>query len=170
MNPNQRYPSVLAVYPNTRGFAFVLFESSLSPIDWGVKETRGPRKNARCLEKITVIVGRYLPNVLVIQNTSLQGTPRAGRIRKLNEAVAKLAEKLQIPFRAYSRADVLEAFGPFGVRNKHEIAEVIAKHIPAFQRYVPPPRKPWMSEDARMGLFDAAALALTFFKAQGGLG
>jgi hypothetical protein len=39
-----------------------------------------------------------------------------------------------------------------------------AKHIPAFERHVPPPRKPWMSEDARMGLFDAAALALIFFQ------
>ena len=28
----------------------------------------------------------------------------------------------------------------------------------------PPPRKPWMSEDRRMGLFDAAALALVFFQ------
>ncbi|WP_156527887.1 hypothetical protein [Bradyrhizobium stylosanthis] len=43
-------------------------------------------------------------------------------------------------------------------------AERIAKHIPAFEQYVPPPRKPWMSEDRRMGLFDAAALALTFFQ------
>jgi hypothetical protein len=44
------------------------------------------------------------------------------------------------------------------------MAEVIAKHIPAFVRYVPPPRKPWMSEDARRELFDAAALALVFFQ------
>jgi hypothetical protein len=41
-------------------------------------------------------------------------------------------------------------------------------HIPAFERYVPPPRKPWKSEDARMGIFDAAALALTFFKDEAG--
>ena len=29
--------------------------------------------------------------------------------------------------------------------------------------YLPPIRKIWKSEDSRMGLFDAAALALTFF-------
>ena len=29
--------------------------------------------------------------------------------------------------------------------------------------YVPPERKPWMSEDPRMGIFDAAALAWMYF-------
>jgi hypothetical protein len=46
---------------------------------------------------------------------------------------------------------------------KHKIAEAIAKHIPALDLYVPPARKPWMSENARMGIFDAAALAWLFF-------
>jgi hypothetical protein len=52
--------------------------------------------------------------------------------------------------------------------NKQIIAEAIARHVPAFERYVPPPRKPWMSEDARMGLVDAAALGLVFFQREGG--
>jgi hypothetical protein len=46
---------------------------------------------------------------------------------------------------------------------KHRIAETIAGHIPALKLYVPPARKAWMSEDARMGIFDAAALAWVFF-------
>jgi hypothetical protein len=54
-----------------------------------------------------------------------------------------------------------------GFANKQMLAGLIAKHIPAFERHVPPPRKPWMSEDARMGLFDAAALALVFFQKAG---
>ena len=47
---------------------------------------------------------------------------------------------------------------------KDAIAEAIVKHVPAFARYLPPVRKPWMSEDKKMGLFDAAALALTFIQ------
>jgi hypothetical protein len=39
----------------------------------------------------------------------------------------------------------------------------IAKRMPAFEPFQPAPRKPWQSEDARMGIFDAAALALTFY-------
>ena len=44
------------------------------------------------------------------------------------------------------------------------IAETIAKRIPMFASYVPPIRKIWNGEDRRMGLFDAAALALAFYK------
>jgi hypothetical protein len=46
---------------------------------------------------------------------------------------------------------------------KHRLAETIARRIPGLQLYVPPVRKPWMSEDARMGIFDAAALASVYF-------
>jgi hypothetical protein len=48
--------------------------------------------------------------------------------------------------------------------SKQMIAGAIAKNIPAFHRYLPPPRKPWKSEDARMGMFDAAALGIVFFQ------
>jgi hypothetical protein len=66
--------------------------------------------------------------------------------------------------RTYSRAKVVEHFEEFGATTKQEIAQTIAKHIPALNLYVPPARKPWMSQDARMGLFDAAALAWMFFQ------
>jgi hypothetical protein len=100
----------------------------------------------------------------VLQDTSAQGTLRARRIIKLNAAIATLALGRGIPVYAYSRDEVQDAFANFGVTTKQGLAEIIAKHIPAFERYVPLPRKPWKSEDARMGIFDAAALALTFFQ------
>jgi hypothetical protein len=169
MNQVRRYAVVLSVYLNTRGFAFVLFEGPLSPFDWGVKEVRGRGKHGRCLAKIEGIFGRYQPDILVLQDTSPSGTDRAPRINRLNAAVATLGEGRGMPVYSYSREVVLSAFGYLGAANKQSIAEVIAKHIPAFERFVPPPRKPWMSEDARMGLFDAAALALVFFHRIGGV-
>ena len=76
----------------------------------------------------------------------------------------ELADQKEIPAVQYSRTQAQRCFAQFGATTKLEIAVVIAEHIPAFERYVPPVRKPWMSEEARMGLFDAAALALTFFQ------
>jgi hypothetical protein len=168
MNGIRRYALVLSVYLNARGFAFVLFQSSLSPFDWGVKEVRGRRKHSRCIAKFITIIGRHEPNILVLQDTSPNGTRRVRRVTKLNATIAALAEGRGIPVYAYSRENVHEAFGYLGAVNKQTIAEAIAKHIPAFERYVPPPRKPWKSEDARMGLFDAAALGLVFFQKEGG--
>jgi hypothetical protein len=168
MNTLRRYAFVLAVYLNARGFAFILFEGPLAPLDWSVRELRGPRKHTRCIGKIVAILDQYLPDVLILQDTSDQGTARAPRIAKINADIAALARARGLPVFAYSREKVRQAFASFGVTNKQALAEIIAKHIPAFERYVPPPRKRWKSEDARMGLFDAAALALTFFQEASG--
>src|SRR5262245_46393413 len=51
---------------NTRGFAFVLFEGPLAPVDWSVREARGSRKDARCLARVSAILDQYLPDVLVV--------------------------------------------------------------------------------------------------------
>jgi Holliday junction resolvasome RuvABC endonuclease subunit len=164
MNRLRRYELVLAIYPNTSGFAFVLFEGSLSPVDWGVTTIRGRDRNGRCLQIIASMFARHEPDVLVLQDTLVGGTRRSKRVTNLNAAIFKLAELNNIPVRTYSRASVRLAFSYLGSASKHAIAETIAKHIPAFERYLPPPRKPWMTEDTRMGLFDAAALMLTFFQ------
>jgi hypothetical protein len=68
-----------------------------------------------------------------------------------------------LPIYRFSRAEVRAVFSYLGITTKQAIAEAIAKHIPALERYLPPIRKPWMPEDARMGLFDAVALAWVFF-------
>ena len=163
MISRKRYDLVLAIHLQSRGFAFVLFEGWLSPVDWGVFEARGAGKNARCLTRIASLLELHTPYVLVLQDTSERGTRRANRIRELNRRVAELAGQHDMLVRTYSRAQVAEYFEDLGAITKHRIAETIAKHIPALKSFVPPARKPWMSENARMGIFDAAALAWVFF-------
>lgn len=98
---------------------------------------------------IAAVLERFRPDVLVLQDMSSTGTRRAYRMRELNAGIGELAEDRGIPVHVFSRAQVRETFEPFGLTSKHFIAETIAKHIPAFDRYLPPRRKPWMSEDAR---------------------
>ena len=165
MNHTRRYLLALSLHLNTRGFAFVLFESPLSPFDWGTPEIRGARKHERCLKKITAIIDQYVPEALVLQDMSEQGTRRAQRIVNLNAAITALANSHELPVFVYSREIVRETFfQQYGVTTKQDIAEIIAKSIPAFERYLPSPRKPWQSEDARMGLFDAAGTGLVFYQ------
>jgi len=159
----RRYDLVLAIHLQSRGFAFVLFEGWLAPVDWGVQESRGANKNARCLTRIASLLALHTPDVLVLQDMSERGTLRAPRIQELNRRIAELADQRGILVRTYSRAQVVEHFEEQGARTKQRIAETITKHIPALGLYVPKVRKPWMSEDARMGIFDAAALAWTYF-------
>jgi hypothetical protein len=152
----------MSLYTNSRGFAFVLFEGTLSPYDWGTFDFRGLRKDRLVADKVTRLLHQYMPDVLVTQDT--EGTLRANRLVLLNRKLGTLAQELGIPVFTYSRNEIYREFKSMGFTNKLTFAVLIAKHIPAFERHVPPPRKPWMSEDARMGLFDAAALALVFFQ------
>jgi hypothetical protein len=163
MRPAQHHKLVLSIYLSARGFAFVLFEGPLAPYDWGIHEVRGRSRNARCIRLVERVLERYEPDALVIQDTSASGTRRAPRIQKLNLAIGEIADAWGVPIYAYSRVHVRQCFAAPNFPTKQTIAEAIARHVPAFERYLPPPRKPWDSEHARMGLFDAAALALTFF-------
>jgi hypothetical protein len=48
-------------------------------------------------------------------------------------------------------------------KTKHNIAEKIAQIFPEeLSSYLPPERKAWMSEDPRLYVFEAVAMALTF--------
>jgi hypothetical protein len=167
MKDAKRHLITLAIYFSTRGPSFVLFEGTRSPYDWGIFEVRGLRKKAQCERKIMRVFDRYKSDVLVLQNTGPEGTRRASWVTTLNAAMeAEALERGVLVFK-YSRADIYATFASAEFSNKQTLAELIASHIPAFVRHVPPPRKPWKSEDARMALFDAAALALAFFQKAG---
>ena len=163
MNTPRRHTLVLGLYPTTRGFAFALFEGPLSPYDWGVSYMKGG-KNEWCLKKISKLLDRYTPDAIVLQDMSSTGTWRVPRIRALNSEIEKLAEARGITAFAYSRRQVRPYFPQ--PHTRQQIAETIAKHIPAFESFLPPVRKIWKSENPHMSLFDVAALALTHYQVE----
>jgi hypothetical protein len=167
MNRPRKHVIVMGIHLNSRGYGFALFEGPLAPIDWGVVEVRRTNKRVQLLDRVRAQFERFVPDIVVLQNTTDPRTRRTHRIRHLNEMVMELAEELCIGLVTYSRDDMRRCFDYVGPVNKDRIAAAIAKHIPELDRFVPPVRKPWMSEDARMGIFDAAALVLTFFHKAG---
>jgi hypothetical protein len=158
----------MAVYLNSRGLAFVVFEGELAPLDWSVVEARGSDRRETLLARVETLFKKLRPNVLVLENMS-DPEGRPPRIRRLNEAIVQLAKRYTLQTVFFTRTEVRQQFAYLGTVTKDAVAMAIAKHIPAFERFLPSPRKPWKSEDARMGIFDAAALALTFFQSNGHL-
>ena len=160
---------VLSIYPFTRGFAFVFFEGPASPFDWGVKVINEKHKNTRTLDEIKKLIDRYRPEVVVIEDMTNGHSRRTSRIRKLYRMLGHLAATEYIDLYRFTKWQVRECFAPAGARSKYEIARAIAAQIPAFAHRMPPFRKPWMSEDRRQSLFDAAALGLVFYLRSGGV-
>src|SRR5207253_3063921 len=152
---------VLAIDPSTRGFGFAILEGPNRLIDWGVRETK-KNKNAKSLKLVVDLIDRYQPNVIVVEDYEGKGSRRCRRVRELIEDISKLAAKRKIKVKSFSRAKVKQAFIESGALNKYEIASAIAKRFPELAPRLPRFRKPWMSEDYRMSIFDAVALGLTF--------
>lgn len=159
---------VLSIHPFSRGLAFALFESPLSPIDWGVKDVRGTQKNALALEVAKQLIDRLQPDILVLEAPAGRRNGRADRIHRLHRLIASHAEGQVIEVRLYSRQHIRECFKAVGAVTRYEIAQSIASRIDAFAHRLPPTRKIWMSEDRRMGLFTAASLIMTFYCRDGG--
>lgn len=153
---------VLAMDPSTRGFGFAVLEGPARLIDWGVKEARD-NKHEKCLRLIEELIERYGPDVIVVEDYSAKGSRRCLRVQKLIKAILELALAKGISSRSFSHSKVRKAFYSFEAFTKHQIAITITQLFPELELRLPPFRKPWMSEDYRMSIFDAVALALTFF-------
>jgi hypothetical protein len=161
MKSNYANPKrVLAIDPTSRGFGYIVLESATTPVDWGGKTVR-PKEKEKTLAKISKLIRHYQPEIIVLEDC--KGSRRCARVQSLLDAVCRLAVTEGLKSSCIPVLRVKEVFRTFRANNKHEIASAVAQQLPELAPWLPPLRKPWMSEDHRMAIFDAAALALTYF-------
>src|SRR5258705_10069488 len=157
-----KYPRILAIAPSTRGFGFALVEGLNTLVDWGVKSLARD-KNIGSIAKVTAMIAHYQPDVMVVENTSIKPFRRSPRIRALSKRIMRLAESRGVTVISFSREQVRRTSFPDGQGTKYALAEIIAKRFPdELGSRLPPKRRPWMTEDSRMAIFDAMALVLAF--------
>jgi len=155
-----REPLVLSIIFNTRGLSYALFEGVVAPVDWGIKTIKDKQNY---FEHVRLLVHLFQPSVIVLQDCSGKLARCTKAIKALINRIDKLANKKHIKVVRYSRTDIRTCFAYYGARNKDEIARAIALVLPEFASRIPPMRKLWMSEDYRMGLFDALSLMFTYY-------
>jgi hypothetical protein len=149
---------LLSVYPNARGFGFVVLDERRRLIDWGISDLRREQRIAKCLHRLQRLIDRYRPRVLVVREM----TGAEQHAVDMFEAIKKLADSRGVLVVAISRRQIREAFAHLGSPNRSTIADALARQMPVLAPFIPPVRKIWNGEDRRMGLFDAVALAVTF--------
>ncbi|HEY3569934.1 MAG TPA: hypothetical protein VGP73_18515 [Thermoanaerobaculia bacterium] len=151
---------VLGVDPTTRGFAYGLLEGPERLIDWGLVHVL-IRTDRNILLRVEKIFDRTLPEVLVLEDG--RGTRRGARAERLIDGIEEIANRRKLLVVRVSRSRVREKFAP--AATKQEIAEGIARIFPELRSRLPRPRKPWMSEDERMSIFDALSFAIAALRA-----
>lgn len=157
-----RMPRTLAIHPVSRGFGWVVFESPLAPIDWGFAVTRR-QKNEVCVEKVEGLMIKYLPETLVLEAYEFPHAHRSERMTRLGRALHTLATARGVDVVVFTRVDIKACFRSYGAKSRHEIAQVIVRHIAALEGVLPQKRKRWETERDRLAIFSAAAVGLTSY-------
>ena len=151
---------VLCIYPSAKGFGFAVFEGSHSLVDWGVKGVHGERKNAQSLRKIRGLLAFYRPDSSLPRTTRARARGGEAGSKQLIDAIGALAAKESVASSDFSRDRGTQLFR---LERKAADRGAIAQEFPELEPRLPPVRRIWMSEDARMNMFDAVALGMTFF-------
>lgn len=151
--------TIIAIDPNSRGVAFVVFEGG-TLLDWGTGGEGG--KEEALLDRL---FARYNPDVLVIEDLHAPRCARRPRMHLLVQTIVQRAETRGTAIVAVGRHEVRRAWSVRGRRNKYAVASEIAAMFPEVEPLVPRPRKVYRSEAVRMDIFDAMSLALHAFPA-----
>lgn len=162
------YNRALGIDPTSRGFGFAVLEQNGNLVDWGTRQTPSHNRNARCIAAVLTLIRKYEPDVLALEDCSADGSRRCSRVQALIRTLRRRATEHTLSVRLVGPRELREPCSDKQRATKHEIAQMLAARFSALARQLPPRRKPWMSEDPRMGIFDAVALAVVAIEAGGG--
>lgn len=149
--------SMIAVYPNTLGFGYVILNEKGEILDFGVVSVR-PACNDKCLKRIHEIISYYQPKILIVEDH--EKSNKSKRVRKLIKELCDYWE-FSVNVLKYSKDQIRDTFEVFGARNKYEVSKKISEAYPQLKNKLPEKRKTWEPEDYYQGIFDAMALVLT---------
>lgn len=152
---------IFAIDPTTKGFGYAVFELPFRLVEWGLARIAG-EKHAGAVLRFEQLLARFRPDAVVLEDAEAPGSRRQPRVRRLIEALTKLARERGIAVYTLARSAVLKCFSsPEGVATKQSIAKHLAESFPELAGQLPPPRKLWQTEHERMSIFDALSLAVT---------
>ena len=141
----------LSIAPTTRGFGFAVIDGEGKLVNWGGKVVKGD-KNKGALRKAEELISHYKPRTLVLQDASAKHSRRSQRVRELTQQIATMATARKLKVKLYSDMKIRRAYFADGKGTKHGIAEILAERFPEeLGAHVPPKRRPWRSEERRVG-------------------
>jgi hypothetical protein len=153
------FQRILAIDPRRYGFGWAVLEGEDLLVDWGMRD-HATKITERVLAHVAVLIQRYAPHVIVVENTRNHRCLRRKRARALIREIALLAPHTEVRLVRVSAARIHQHFLALGAKNKDAVARIIADRFPELESLVPPRRKMWLPERDRMAVFDAVAMAL----------
>ena len=153
-----RRTRILGIDPFSRGVGFAVVEEEFGLVDWGLRTT-GRADNRKAVRAIEKLIDHYKPDLLALEDWESTGSRRCERVEILLNLIANGAWK-GMRVRLVSTKEIRRLGSIPDTGTKHGRATFFAERFPELRAFLPPIRKIWMSEDARMSIFDAVGFAL----------
>jgi hypothetical protein len=157
---NKSFTRVLALDLHPRHFGYVVVEGRDSLLDWGVRSYRHKHNSADALirGRLRPLLDLWRPSVVVLHDPLIIRTPNPPTSKLLKKQIIKAAkdQRARVQILKKRPTDRAERV------TKYERAQAVVQRFPVLTRKLPPKRKPWESEDYRMSMFAAAALAMAY--------
>lgn len=151
---------ILGIDPTRRGFAFAVLERRGQLVDWGRKKAGTQDRSQHGVREVVRLVREYQPRILALEDCGPKGSRRSSRVRAVISKLKRLATARSIRVRSIHRTELRIVLTGNARANKHDIAVAVCARFPELTRHLPPKRRPWMTEDDRINLFDAVAVAV----------
>src|SRR5262249_35090005 len=140
----------------TRGFAFAITEGSRRLVSWGLR--RIPIQGGRAVTAVEDVIRDARP--LFVAFDKLTSTAKRKRGRLFGGVVNTACDIHRIMILDVDPKAVARLTGNKRA-TKWNVAEAIVQLFPDAASRIPPRRRPWQSEDDRIGMFMALAAAIT---------
>ena len=150
----ENFEQVLAIYPNSKGYAYVLMEGPTEVIDKKMVSV-SPVNNIRILNEVKNLIDKYNPNSLILEDTTCKFSRKGSRGKQLLRSISSSAKHKGIQVFSYTREDVRFVFEIWKAKNKFEIA--------GFDMLLYPKPKYPNSQKYLTALFDAVSLGITHY-------
>ena len=160
MHPANIHERIIAIDLRSSRFGFAVFDEPKRLLDWGVKNFRRGVNAVRFPANVKLgdLMDEFAPNAVVLMKRDAETKGRA----LMREALLREAEMRGIAVHFLSRREVKASFVGSN-RNKYAIAAALIERFPELASRRPGERKIWKPEDYAIKIFDAAALAVTYF-------
>lgn len=104
-----------------------------------------------------------MPDLVILENDDSRLCTKSERVIQLLGNIEQEAKTLNLTTYKYSREDIRNAFSPFGVVSRHQIASKIVEWFPEYEERLPALPKIFESLSTKIDEFDAISLAYTHY-------
>jgi len=164
MNRKRNGLRILAIDLRIQELGYAVFEGPKQLLDWGGMTYRSVDVAGRRLADLLTLCH---PSALIVRKDRRTGVRNTPAVAAIVKSIKHEAAGRSIPIIVLTPEAIREAFSIFSVKNKDELASMLATEFPELLWKLPPKRKRWQHEHHRMMVFDAIALGFAYYRQNG---